>query len=117
MATLTAANLSIAPFYSHIGDFLTVHLSDETANAERVDDTLTVFRSAATDEIVGCKMKGVSLLAQNVQNIIQIEDGEICLTLLLLNAAGPNSENSERYYDLSRRVQQVKIPLEMLRAA
>jgi len=47
------------PVYSRDGDFLTLFLKDEDYYAERIDDLLTVYYSTQSDELIGCKVKGV----------------------------------------------------------
>lgn len=98
------------PTYSKLGDFLSLYFSDIPAYSERVDETLTIYRSMSDGEVVGCKIKGVSLLAQNVANIFRMQDGEVEIRLLLLNAAGPQKAR-HFYYDLGGKCEGIKVPL------
>lgn len=104
-------HFSSEPRYSELGDFLTIFFNDAPAYSERVDAVLTVYRSMANGDIVGCKIKGVSALAENVANIFSMQDGEVEIRLLLLNAAGPKKESRHFYYDLGAKCGQIAIPL------
>lgn len=103
------------PFYSSEGDFLTVCLSPELYYDERIDDTLTVFRSMKSDDVVGCKLKGVSILVERVVRTVKVEDDKIALSFLLLNAVGKTDAHEELYYDVSERLGTVQIPPEIVR--
>lgn len=90
------------------GDYLSVFFCDEEYYAQRVDDFLTIYRSISSDSLIGCKVKGVSLLARNVQNEISIEDDDVSL-LVLLPASDENSESKQYYYDVCRRAEILKL--------
>ena len=47
------------PHYFPVGDYVTYYFRDERCYEERVDDLLTVYLSMTTNEVVGCKIKGV----------------------------------------------------------
>lgn len=101
------------PHYNRLGDFLSVFFSDTPTYAERVDDVLTVYRSMTNHELVGCKIKGVSLLAENVSNLFRIEDDQVEIQLLLLNAIGPKMPQ-HFYYELGAKFGSMKIPLKQM---
>lgn len=67
-------NFSCCANYVPLGDYLTVFFSSSFAIAERVDSMLTVYRCKRTGDLCGCKIKGISILAQRVVNEIKIED-------------------------------------------
>lgn len=48
-----------APHYSQVGDFVSYYHTNERCYAERVDETLTFYKSMESNEIVGVKIKGI----------------------------------------------------------
>ena len=103
-----------SPHYVRAGDFVSIYFSQEIAVSRRVDDVLTVYRSESSGELIGCKIKGVSILAENVVNMFKIEEDSIEIRLLLLNAAGPRKP--ERfYYQLSEKCGTATLPLNEIR--
>lgn len=47
------------PWYNPDGDCIIYQISDEAFVAHRIDDMLTIYRSAAGDRIIGFQIKGV----------------------------------------------------------
>ena len=94
--------------YVQRGDYLSVFFSDEDYFAERIDDFLTVYRSVDSESLIGCKVKGVSLLAKNIQNEISIEDENVSL-LVLLKADAGNAQSKQHYYDVCRKAAILKL--------
>ena len=99
------------PQYFSGGDHLVYVFVDDEWYTERVDDRLTVYRSKNTHEMIGCKIKGVSLLAENAKNIFQLEDGEVELRMILLSAVEHADDTKHFYYDLSAKCQHATIPI------
>jgi len=76
------------PFYSPDGDFLTFHFREDDHYAERVDELLTVYLSMDTQELVGCKVKGVRRILDTLGKLgVLVDDGEIKMSFLFLSAA------------------------------
>lgn len=59
----------VAPYYSDVGKFLTVHFTDDLCHAERLTDQVDVYRSEKTGEIVGCKLYGVERLIEEAKEV------------------------------------------------
>lgn len=114
-----AKPLTPMPHYLLEGDQLTLFFREDLPYAERVDDLLTVYFSDETDELVGCKIKGVSLLVQNVVSIVGVQDDNIDITFLFLSAATGNRQPREEYYQLSNltRGRGLNVSLSELRKA
>lgn len=55
-------NFSPTPFYSKMGDFLTLFWKNDQAYAETLVDGVTAYISMETKEMVGVKIHGVSKL-------------------------------------------------------
>ncbi|MBW8002534.1 MAG: hypothetical protein FVQ80_11000 [Planctomycetes bacterium] len=47
------------PWYNSDGDCIVYQTADEAVVADRIDEILTIYRSAVTDEAIGFKIKGV----------------------------------------------------------
>ena len=107
---VATANQNEGPSVNYVarGDYLTVFFNDEAYFSERIDDLLTIYRSVETKSLIGCKIKGVSILVQNVASMIDIEDDELSVNLLLLNAAGPRHAE-DFYYRVGERARTLKL--------
>ncbi len=88
-------------YYSSDGDFMTFFLRDDQCYAERVDELLTVYRADANDDLVGCKVKGVSLLMQRLQKfgVRVTPEGGAPLSILFLSAASDRPPEQQKYYE------------------
>jgi hypothetical protein len=56
------SGFSPEPWYNPHGDCIIYQTSDEAIVAERVDDVLTIYRSAITGKSIGCQIKGVKAI-------------------------------------------------------
>lgn len=97
------------PYYNRRGDFLAVYFSEEESVSERMCDVVTVYKSIKDGSLTGCKIKGVSLLAENVANWFNLLDGDIEVRLLLLSTLG--TKKPHRYiYDLRDLLDDISVP-------
>jgi hypothetical protein len=104
------------PYYLADGDSLVIHFKPDMAYASRVDDVVTVYKSEETNELVGCKLKGVSQLVNNIVSLVKIDDHPVRLTFLLASAAGTKPPK-EYYYELSEAMGEISIDPQLLKAA
>jgi hypothetical protein len=112
-----AGGFSSVPHYFKDGDYITLFLTNERCYASRVDDLLTVYYSDANGDFVGCKVKGVRDLLENLRHNfkVTVDDGEVRLGWLFLCAAARSSAPSrEKYYWLGERVGSVALTPEQL---
>ncbi len=90
----------LVPHYSRSGDFLSIFAEDVAYIAKRVDEVLTIYLAEDDGRLIGCKIKGVSILAKNVCTMLRIHDGNaIRVELLILSAAGKSP--AQYYFDVS----------------
>ena len=54
--------------YSSYGDYLGVILTREDYFTERINEFLTLHKSVSSNNVVGCTIKGLSLVAASVMN-------------------------------------------------
>ena len=105
------------PIYSPDGDFISLYLRDEDSYAERVDDLLTIYRSVENDALVGWKIKGVRRLLKALGDFgVSVQDEEVGVNLLILAGAALAStpRQIERYQQLGREAQNLRIPRKTL---
>lgn len=101
----------VAPVYSPEGDTLTVFFKPDRCRAERMGQLLTVYLSEQTNELVGCKVKGVSLLADNITaTSINVNKNDVCQFRMILGATGA-VERRDYFYELVKQVGDIAITL------
>jgi len=91
------------PHYFKDGDFINFFLTDERCYAERVDNLLTVFLSDETGQLVGCKLKGIRLLLDKLEEsgtlcLITIDDGDVRLDWLFISVAALSGAPARVFY-------------------
>jgi hypothetical protein len=59
-------------------------------------DHVTVFLSLATNELVGCRVKGVAGILEDLPNFIKIDHGGAKLSILFLSFRGGARNEEER---------------------
>lgn len=108
------------PVYSRDGDTLSYYFRNDEAYSERVDDLLTVYKSIATDELVGCKVKGITRLLDRLKSfglVVEPEGEDVRLNLLFFSAAFERPATVHRYYEeLGRFTKDVSVDSEELQA-
>ena|SRR3990172_3827506 len=108
------------PFYSPEGDTLTYFLEDTEFYAKRLDDLVTVYRSTATDRLVGCKIKGVKRILERLGefDVLIDRDGTYYLGPFFL-AGMAEAEEGKRpdYEELRRATRGVRIDRRELQPA
>lgn len=87
-----------APFYdlNKASDTLTICFDAYGDYSERIGDQLTLYRSLKTNAVVGCRIKGISLLLDDLPNYVQINQGCVDLSIVLLAIRGSAANKAER---------------------
>jgi hypothetical protein len=101
-------NLAPAPFDSQkawpspLGDCIFCYFSDEFAYADRINDDLTVFRSVATKEPTGFKIKNVQRILDDGYLRVAAPDLEVKVQVVLFAAfqRNPDMEYFPKYSKL-----------------
>jgi hypothetical protein len=96
------------PWYNPDGDCIVYQMADEAVVAERIDEILTIYRSADDNRAIGYQIKGVAALARKFGwdglrcESLEVEDegGRVSLAALLLAAyeIGPKTINRRLAY-------------------
>ena len=86
--------LSPEPWYNPDGDCVVYQMVNEAIVADRIDEILTIYRSAITERPIGYEIKGVGALMNifgwDAIKVLHTEDGkelsEVSVSILLLVA-------------------------------
>jgi hypothetical protein len=104
------------PYYSADGDSLTFYFKDAESYGERVDNFLTVYRSTATGELVGCQVKGLEKALKLLGDFgLFIRDGSIMLGMIFIAcmaaSPGPEPKTKERYLELGKMTHDMDVSI------
>lgn len=108
LASAKCEGFTPKPMYSVNGDFLTFFFRDDDAYEKRVDDLLTIYLAESSDELVGCKIKGVSEILKTLGKFgVLIRDKRFMLSMLFLAgmAVSTTPESKEKYELIGKRTQ------------
>lgn len=119
LASVPEGSFVAAPRYYEDGDFLTYFLFDKECIAHRVNSLLTLFVDEATGALIGCKVKGLARVMQDLKALhISISDGNNKLGLLFLAALGAAPEEEKpRLREQLNRFADAPIPNELQKLA
>ncbi|MGL6097338.1 MAG: hypothetical protein ACRC7O_16255 [Fimbriiglobus sp.] len=100
------------PHYFPSGDYLTYFSSEERCVAERLDDVITIYLSAETKELVGCKVKGVRQILETAGafRVAVGDDAGIRLGFFFFAGAAPDRAGQEvklKWYERLRELADV----------
>jgi hypothetical protein len=85
------------PHYFAQGDFVTYYFRNDPCYAERVDDLLTVFLTFDSNEVVGCKIKGVKHILRTAGNFgVALDDGDVRLGMFFFVGAALAKDDAQR---------------------
>ena len=69
-------------------DALTVYFEGDADYSKRLNDHVTLYLSLETDEVIGCRIKGISGILADLPNYINITHGEVELSVVFLAFRG-----------------------------
>jgi hypothetical protein len=100
-------------YHSKEADALTVYFEGDADYSKRLNDHITLYLSIDTDEIVGCRIKGVKGIIEDLPNFIRVNHGSVELSLLFWAfRGGADQEESEKINDLARLGTERKMTLD-----
>lgn len=88
-------------FLSEEADALTVYFKGDRDYSKRLTDHVTLLLSVETDDIVGCRIKGIAEILQDFPNYVAVNHGNIELSLLFLHYRG-TATNPEAKKEINR---------------
>jgi hypothetical protein len=77
-------------------DALTVYFEGDPDYSKRLNDHVTLFISLATHEIVGCRIKGISGIINDLPNYVSVRHKGIDLSLIFLPFRGGAADEATR---------------------
>lgn len=83
-------------FLSKEADALTVYFEGDPDYSERLTDHVTLFRSVANNELVGCRIKGITAILLDLPNYIHVDHDGVKLELVLLPFRGSADSDEQR---------------------
>lgn len=102
--------------YSHVNtetDTLTVYFEADADYSKRLSDHVTLYLSLDTDEIVGCRVKGIAGLLEDLPNYLTVNHNGVELSLIFLAFRGGADEDvSDQINDLAREAHQRQMVLQ-----
>lgn len=88
---------------SRESDTLTVYFEGDADYSRRLTEHVTIYLSIETDEIVGCRIKGISSILEDLPNFLRVNHGGVELSVVFLAfRGGAEGETREALNDLAR---------------
>jgi len=101
-------------YISEEADTLTVYLEGDADYSKRLNDHVTLYLSLETNEIVGCRIKGIAGIIQDLPNYIRAKHGNVELSLIFLAfRGGAEDELRNAMNDLAREAAEKNIALQL----
>jgi len=82
--------------YSQEADAINVYFYPDADYSRRLTDHVTLFISIDTGRLVGCRIKGIAGILEDLPNYINVDDGEIKLRLIFWSFRGSAETPEER---------------------
>lgn len=99
------------PRYHEDSDAVVLFFRRDDSYASRLDHLVTIYRSVASDELVGCKIKGVKALLDELGefgvHVKQKQDVDIRLLFYAQYKASTDSTIQHTYKELAEEVSRV----------
>ena len=79
------APFSPVAYYEPEEDALTFYFRSDPDYAKRIDDLLTVYLSLENDQLVGCRLKGIRRIVEDIGDFgVRLTDSRVPLRLVFL---------------------------------
>lgn len=100
-------------YLSKESDSLTVYFEGDADYSKRLNDHITLYLSLETDEIVGCRIKGVAGILEDLPNYMRASHQGVELSILFFAfRGGADKAVSDAINDLARVATERKMVLE-----
>jgi hypothetical protein len=87
----------VRPYYSKVGDFVSYCWSPgRRFFTRRVDEFLTTYHDVESKAVVGCKIKGIGYLIEQVKNTLAVGQTKLKLKSISIIARGLSEEPAEK---------------------
>lgn len=78
-------------------DAITAYFRGDADYSKRLTDHVTLFLSIDSDEIVGCRIKGIRGILEDLPNYLEISHCNVQLSVLFLSFRGNATDESVRH--------------------
>lgn len=103
--------------YDADADSLTFFLSNEPEHAKRLNSRVTIYLSDESDELVGCRIKGVRSVLEDIGSFdVSISHGKVKLRLLFVALHGvfsPDPDARDIFRQIGQAIGQSDLELEL----
>lgn len=89
-------------YLSEEADALTVYFEGDADYSKRLNDHITLYLSIETNEIVGCRIKGISGILADLPNYISANHDDVKLSVIFLAFRGGADQEAQSINDLAR---------------
>ena len=79
-------------FISKEADTLTAYFADVADYSKRLNDHVTLYLSLESNDIVGCRIKSIRGILDDLPNYIEIKHGKVQLSIIFLAFRGCDKE-------------------------
>jgi hypothetical protein len=94
-------------------DALTVYFEGDADYSKRLSDHVTLYLSLETNEMVGCRIKGISGILEDLPNYLRVSHGQVELSVIFLAfRGGAEEEVSKAMNGLARVASERKMVLQ-----
>jgi hypothetical protein len=102
--------------YCHLSkeaDALTVYFEGDPDYSKRLSDHITLYLSLETNEPVGCRIKGISGILEDLPNFVRVDHGGVRLSIIFFAfRGGADDDVLNAIKSLSRVADQREMVLE-----
>jgi len=89
--------------FNREADALTFYFKGDRDYSQRLNDHVTLFLSIETNELVGCRVKGVSGILEDLPNYLKVEHEKTKLSILFFAFRGSADDDGRKALnDLAR---------------
>lgn len=100
-------------YFNKEADALTVVFEGDADYSKRLNDHVTLYLSLENHEIVGCRIKGISGIIEDLPNYININHSSVDVSILFLPFRGGVDENDRDAINrLAKEATEKKLVLE-----
>jgi hypothetical protein len=83
-------------YFSKESDSLTVYFEGDADYSKRLNDHVTIFLSLDTHEIIGCRIKGISGIIEDLPNYVNVQHNGYNLSVVFLPFLGGATAEDRR---------------------
>ncbi len=95
--------------YNRASDAANFYFKPDADYSERLTDHVTLFRSIATKELVGCRIKGIAGIMADLPNFIEVGHDGIELRVLFLPFTGEDEAVRRQMAELAKAAGGLKL--------